>query len=241
MAERSDRPMPLNSLYQTPFSEQDRPNFALRRLIILGITAFGLIFWLKTCQISPQWQKDRDPTTGLYGTVPLVMKGGDPYIRALMRTISASESNVAHPYSVIYGGQRVSNLRHHPELCVTIVTGPNKGNCSTAAGRYQMLNYTWKKKAKSYHPKPDRFLFWTTYSFEPEYQDAVVYAWLKDRQAWGVDISNLLQQGKLKQVLRLLSATWTSLGYGIETNSMSDNLPKIYQKILAEELKGSRK
>lgn len=237
MVERSDRStIPTGSLYQQ-MPRENQPNFALRRLFVVGVATLGLMFSIQLCQNSIRWQMHRDPITGFYGTIPLVMKGGDPYIRALMRTISASESNVPHPYSVIYGGEQVSDLRRHPERCITIVTGPNKGNCSTAAGRYQMLNRTWKTKAKRYHPKPDRFLVWTSYSFEPEYQDAVVYAWLKDRKVWGVDISKLLKQGKLEQVLQLLSGTWTSLGYGIETNSMSRKLPNIYQKMLEEELK----
>lgn len=173
------------------------------------------------------------------GTQPLVMQGGDPYIRALMRTISASEANVAQPYSVIYGGTQVSNLSNHPQKCITIVSGPNKGNCSTAAGRYQMINTTWLEKAQRYHPKPSQFLFWTWYGFGAKYQDAVVYAWLSDSRAWGVDIAQLLRSGKLPQVLRRLSGTWTSLGYGIETNSMSGRLPKIYQEILQEELQSA--
>jgi muramidase (phage lysozyme) len=78
---------------------------------------------------------------------------------------------------------------------------------------------------------------WRSYSFEPEYQDAVVYAWLSDEKAWGVDITQRLQQGKVEEVLRLLSGTWTSLGYGIETNSMTPYLPQIYRKVLKEELK----
>jgi muramidase (phage lysozyme) len=169
------------------------------------------------------------------------MKGGDPYIRALMRTISASEANSNRPYSVLYGGQHVNNLSRHPEVCVTIVTGPNKGNCSTAAGRYQMINTTWNTIAPRYHPNPGRFMFWVSYSFEPEYQDVVVYRWLSDSQFWGTDISQQLSQGKLKEVLQQLSPTWTSLGYGIETNSVSPYLPKIYQKILQEELKATGK
>jgi len=72
--------------------------------------------------------------------------------------------------------------------------------------------------------------------FAPEYQDAVTYGWLSDRQAWGTDISALLRAGKLTEVLQLLSGTWTSLGYGIETNSMSSKLPGIYQNLLQEEL-----
>jgi muramidase (phage lysozyme) len=168
---------------------------------------------------------------------PLVMQGGDPYIRALMRTISASESNVRNPYSVMYGGERVQNLSQHPDRCIRIVNGPNVGDCTTAAGRYQFITTTWQEKAKRYHPAPSGFLVWRTYSFEPQYQDEVVYRWLKDKNAWGADIRQLLKQGQINTVLRMLSGTWTSLGYGIETNSMSDELPNIYQKMLSQELR----
>lgn len=179
---------------------------------------------------------DDDVSVSLHGTQPLVMEGGDPYIRALMRTITASEANVTRPYNVIYGGKMVNDLSNHPELCVAIVAGPNIGNCTTAAGRYQMLDFTWNKKAKKYHPKPSGIWRWKTYSFEAEYQDAVVHDWLSDSQAWGIDIPQLLRQGEISQVLRLLSGTWTSLGYGIETNSMSGYLPQIYHNMLQEEL-----
>ena len=37
-------------------------------------------------------------------------------------------------------------------------------------------------------------------------------------------------------VLRRLSGTWTSLGYGIETNSMSRELPGLYRRLLSDEL-----
>lgn len=177
--------------------------------------------------IDPQW--DQTP-------VPLVMKGGDPYIRALMRTISASESNSNRPYSLLYGGEHVYDLSHHPDICVTIVAGPNTGDCTTAAGRYQMLTTTWMSKAEEYHPQNPFFFFWQNYSFEPEFQDEVVYRWLNDPSAWGADLSQLLRDGKIHEVLEILSPTWTSLGYGIESNSMTDALPQIYQEMLQEEL-----
>ncbi len=168
---------------------------------------------------------------------PLIMSGGDPYIRALMRTIGASEANSNRPYSILYRGEHVSDLSRHPEKCVTILIGPNKGNCSTAAGRYQVINTTWYKIAQRYHPKqPMPMMFWASYSFEPEYQDRVVHNWLNDSKEWGVSIPQLLRQGKINKVLKTLSPTWTSLGYGIETNSISSSLPRIYQKVLKEEL-----
>ena len=197
----------------------------------------------KLTKLLKYWQSEKqailpepDFSVSMHGTQPLVMEGGDPYIRALMRTITASEANVTHPYNVIYGGEQINDLSSHPELCVAIVAGPNTGNCTTAAGRYQMLDFTWKKQAQKYHPNPSGIWRWKTYSFEAEYQDAVVYAWLSDSQAWGSDIPQLLRQGKIDQVLQLLSGTWTSLGYGIETNSMSGYLPQIYYNMLGEEL-----
>jgi muramidase (phage lysozyme) len=171
---------------------------------------------------------------------PLVMQGGDPYIRALMRTISASEANDDSPYTILYGGEHVSDLTYHPDKCVKIVVGPNKGNCTTAAGRYQFITTTWLEKARLYHPQPTRFLMWESYSFEPQYQDEVVYEWLSDPEAWGADLASLLRIGDIQQVLQLLSGTWTSLGYGIEDNTMTELLPEIYQEILQEELQTAR-
>ena len=218
---------------------------ALRRLIAGSAAIIVLVLFLKNWPTeSPRSRSVSvgdsrlDPTLGVY-LPQLEMEGGDPYIRALMRTISASEANDPQPYSILYGGQHVSDLSRHPEQCITIVSGPNVGNCSTAAGRYQMLNTTWREKAQRYHPQPWRFMFWESYSFDPEFQDAVVHAWLSDSQAWGTDISGLLRQGKLAQVLRRLSGTWTSLGYGIEDNSITGRLPAVYQKMLREELRAA--
>ncbi|MDZ4290472.1 MAG: glycoside hydrolase family protein [Hydrogenophaga sp.] len=169
------------------------------------------------------------------GTQPLVMSGGDPYLRALMRTISASESNVLRPYHVMYGHDYVWTLDVHPNRCESIGQGPNRGNCSTAAGRYQLLYSTWLELAARYHPqRTDDPLDATGLSFAPEYQDLVVHAWLSEGR-WG-NLSTQLRQGRVQPVLRRLSGTWTSLGYGIETNSMSRQLPRIYQQVLKEEL-----
>ncbi|MBE9191108.1 glycoside hydrolase family protein [Gloeocapsopsis crepidinum LEGE 06123] len=206
-----------------------------KRLIASSTAVLALGYLVHHRQPEVRRSPKIDFTTGYLP--PLVMDGGDPYLRALMRTISASESNHPQPYTILYGGQHVEDLSSHPEKCITIVTGPNQGNCSTAAGRYQMLNTTWKEKAQQYHPQPPGLMFWRSYSFQPEFQDAVVYAWLSDRQAWGTDIAALLRQGNIDRVLRLLSPTWTSLGYGIEDNVMTQHLPQVYQKMLQEELK----
>jgi muramidase (phage lysozyme) len=209
--------------------------FRLKLGIIVGLVLLLSQLDLKIFQVEiPPIIPD---LTNQRGTQPLVMQGGDPYIRALMRTISASEANFSSPYTVIYGGDHVDDLSGHPNRCIPIKAGPNQGNCTTAAGRYQFINTTWYEKAKRYHPKQTKLNWLNFYSFEPEYQDLVVYQWLTDKEAWGKDIPELLRQGKLEEVLKLLSNTWTSLGYGIETNVMTPYLPMIYQKMLAEELK----
>jgi muramidase (phage lysozyme) len=168
---------------------------------------------------------------------PLAMTGGDPYIRALMRTISAAESNTNEPYRTLYGGDSVDQLNRHPNICVEIVAGPNTGDCTTAAGRYQFLTETWQEKASKYHPDPPSWYeVWGEYSFDPKAQDQVVYAWLTDPKAWSIDIPATLRAGDIESVLRQLSGTWTSLGYGIESNSMTAKLPRIYENLLEEEL-----
>jgi muramidase (phage lysozyme) len=186
----------------------------------------------------PSRRQSQNPTFDTARTPPLVMTDGDPYIRALMRTISASEASDRQPYSIIYGGSHAKSLDRHPEKCVRIVSGPNINNCSTAAGRYQMINTTWAIMAKKYHPQPECVLFFfdCTYSFEPAYQDAVVHAWLSDTSAWNMNIPQLLKDGKLEDVRKRLSSTWTSLGYGIESNTVTPRLAGIYQKLLQEEL-----
>ena len=176
------------------------------------------------------------------GTQPLVMQGGDPYLRALMRTISASESNVLRPYHVLHGSSFVWTLDMHPNQCQSIARGPNRGNCSTAAGRYQLLNSTWIALALRYHP--DRVPGMTEdsqLSFEPIYQDMVIYEWLSDTRVWRTDLSTLLRQGKTRTVLKRLSGTWTSLGYGIESNKMSSELPDIYKRVLEDELERAKR
>lgn len=200
---------------------------------IVGLLSLVLLslFWQQIEQ-----RKISDNKNVSYFPPSLVMTGGDPYIRALMRTISASEAQDSAPYNLLYGGQYFSNLSRHPNQCIAIVSGPYQGECSTAAGRYQFLTSTWLEKAQKYHRKHSRLLNGNSYSFEPQLQDEVVYAWLNDHHAWGVDIANLLEQGKLAQVLQLLSGTWTSLGYGTENNSITPLLSQIYRKVLIEEL-----
>jgi muramidase (phage lysozyme) len=195
---------------------------------LAGLLMLALLWWWRPIFLIP-------------GTRPLVMEGGDPHLRALMRTISASESNVMRPYHVLHGGEQVGTLERHPNRCEAIGNGPNRGNCSTAAGRYQLLFSTWLELAARYHPdRTDNALDAAHLSFSPLHQDLVVYAWLNDSKSWGGSLSGQLRQGRTQAVLQRLSRTWTSLGYGIENNSMSRELPGIYKQLLSLELADAR-
>ncbi len=200
--------------------------FIIAMIILLCLTGF---LWLQNILFPSAWNPFFK-----YTSPPLAMTNGDPYIRALMRTISASESGNAEPYSILYGGSHITNLARHPNRCITITRGPNQGKCSTAAGRYQMLGSTWREKAEKYHPVASKNPKY--YDFSPTYQDQVVHAWLQDSSEWNADIPALLRQDQLDLVLQLLSKTWTSLGYGIENNRITRQLPRIYQQVLKEEL-----
>ena len=197
------------------------------RLLLVALAAslmLVLLWWWRPLMLMP-------------GTQQLVMAGGDPHLRALMRTISAAESNVMRPYHVLHGGDAVGTLDRHPNRCQAIGQGPNRGNCSTAAGRYQLLYGTWLELASRYHPqRSGDALDAVSLSFAAVHQDQVVHAWLSDARSWRTDLAAQLRQGRVTPVLRRLSGTWTSLGYGIENNSMSRELPVLYQRLLKDEL-----
>lgn len=226
----SPRPTPMNSPLPLTWPTRLRATFARAlhsKLLwsVAGAALMLLLLWI--------WR----PLLLIPGTQPLTMASGDPHLRALMRTISASESNVMRPYHVLHGGDSVGTLERHPNRCEAIGQGPNRGNCSTAAGRYQVLFGTWIELAARYHPdRTDDALDAVGLSFSALDQDLVVHAWLADPRAWRLDIAAQLRQGRVQPVLKRLSGTWTSLGHGIETNTMSRKLPGLYQRLLKDEL-----
>ncbi len=198
-------------------------------LALSAAVALALVWWF--------W-----PALFLPGTRELSISGGDPYLRALMRTISASEANVHQPYHVLHGGSVVTSLDEHPNQCLPIKAGPNKGRCSTAAGRYQLLHATWLELAQRYHPtasKTSAKEAGLQAPFGPTDQDVVVLRWLADDKAWGMDLADRLRRGEVEAVFRRLSRTWTSLGYGAESNQMTTVLPRVYDQMLRQELSRS--
>jgi muramidase (phage lysozyme) len=219
-------------VFRVRFLEQ--PQNVAGLLVAVSLAGISLVFLGNLLTSEPEL-----PVKDLlfrYANASLVMQDGDPYLRTLMRMISASESNDRQPYSLIYGGGRAKNLEKHPNVCANIKAGPNTGNCSTAAGRYQMLNTTWAEKARRYKAEERGWPWDRHYSFSPLQQDLVMYKWLNDPKAWGMDLAAELRKGNVEVVRKRLSGTWTSLGYGIENNAVTPQLASLYQKMLKEEL-----
>ncbi len=83
-----------------------------------------------------------------------------PQARGLLDTIAGTESP---GYNVMYGGRRFTDMSQHPNMAVPIGSGPNAGQASTAAGRYQFLKSTWDEAAaatgaKDFSPAKQLFL-----------------------------------------------------------------------------------
>lgn len=175
---------------------------------------------------------------------PLVIRGGDPVLRAFMRTITVVESNSARPYNILYGGSYVEDLHHHPDRCIRIRNGPERGNCTTAAGRYQVLRGTWGEIADRYHPNTNQDQASSLYDFSPGYQDMVVHRWLQDSAYWGCDLSDALESRGLKRAMircpRVVD-TWPSLPGGDQPNVLTSETLEVFEDMLTEERRNARR
>lgn len=137
--------------------------------------------------------------------------------RALLDTIAGSESAYPDrdPYKAIYGGRVVESLTDHPRQYVQIVAGPNAGQKTSAAGRYQYLKRSWEEASKALK-LPD---------FSPASQDKAAFweAQRIHRTKTGRDLVTDIQEAdgdpqKLTAIGRGISSWWTSLPGGIEPN-----------------------
>ncbi|MEM6447311.1 MAG: glycoside hydrolase family protein [Cyanobacteria bacterium P01_D01_bin.123] len=163
-----------------------------------------------------QWANFRSP--------PLAMRGGDPYLRAMMRTISAAEASGFDAYRQRFPAKTfdVSRGWQHPNICETVPW--RQGYCSTAAGRYQMLWSTWQDWASRAGID--------TRSFSPENQDLAVYQFLASR-----NVQPLLHSGRAHSAFCELgrAAIWTSMPCGTETNRHTASLLSLYEQFLEQE------
>lgn len=126
-----------------------------------------------------------------------------PHEEAAMRVIASVESN--GKYNVIYGGGTFDSYADHPRKYVTITSGPNKGQKSSAAGKYQFLASTWDDTVADFNRKnPGNPIT----DFSPENQDrAAVHLARKiyNRQVGrdGASFDQVLMSGDPVQIGRM--------------------------------------
>lgn len=152
-----------------------------------------------------------------------------PVARALLETISGPES--AGNYDIIYGGSRFNDFSDHPRQFVTIQSGPNKGQKSSAAGKYQFLGSTWDDQARKLGLS----------DFSPESQDRAAWNLASEeyRRDTGRDLEADLAAGDLSRVAPSLRNQWTSMPGGIEQGITGDAFTSAYQRALSEVGQGS--
>lgn len=138
--------------------------------------------------------------------MPLLDQNLPPEAYGLLGAIAGPESGGR--YDVLYGGGTIGDLSRHPRRAVPITTGPNAGQTSSAAGRYQFLAPTWDDISSRYDLT----------DFSPANQDAAAWALANETYSGktGGDLTEALRQGKLQDVAQALSGQWTSLAGGIE-------------------------
>lgn len=149
--------------------------------------------------------------------------------RALLETIAGPES--AGNYDIIYGGSRFQDFSDHPRQYITITSGPNKGQKSSAAGKYQFLGSTWDDQASR--------LGLT--DFSPSNQDAAAWNLAQEeyRRDTGRNLAADLEAGDLSRVAPSLRNQWTSMPGGIEQGISGDAFSTAYQRALANAGAGS--
>lgn len=172
--------------------------------------------------VAPMGMRGADFARSLPGEIRTVSRDLPLEGRALLDTIAGSESAYPgrDPYKAIYGGRAAESLTDHPRQHVEIVTGPNIGQKSSAAGRYQYLARSWDEASKALG-LPD---------FSPESQDKAAFweAQRTYRAKTGRDLVTDIQEAngdpqKLAVIGRGISSWWTSLPGGIEPNKATSS------------------
>jgi muramidase (phage lysozyme) len=160
-----------------------------------------------------------------------------PEARALLDTIASRESQGR--YDVMYGNTEsnprlITDFSHHPNQGAEIMSGPNRGLTSTAAGRYQFINGTWTDIANRHNLR----------DFSPESQD--MGAWLLAQEEYRRDTGRDLQRdltdpSRRGAITESLRDQWTSLPRGIEQGrgNTQTEFDRTYEASLARQRGGA--
>lgn len=119
----------------------------------------------------------------------------NPNARKMLDVIAQAEG-VKNGYNTLFGNGRFDNLSQHPNIAKSFRQTDGKTNSTTAAGRYQFLNRTWRGLAKQYGLN----------DFSPQNQDLGALALIAGRGALN-DVLN----GDFTGAIKKLGPVWASL------------------------------
>lgn len=119
----------------------------------------------------------------------------NPNVRKMLDLIANAEG-VKHGYNTVFGNQRFDNLQAHPNIRKGFTQTDGKKNYTTAAGRYQFLNSTWRGLAKQYGLR----------DFSAQSQDLGALALIAQKGA----LKNVVN-GDYQGAVGKLGGTWASL------------------------------
>lgn len=108
----------------------------------------------------------------------------------------AQAEGVKHGYNTMFGNTRFDNLSAHPNVRKQFRQTDGKINYTTAAGRYQFTNSTWKGLAKQYGFR----------GFSPQEQDLGALALIAQKGA----LQDVLT-GNYVSAIKKLGSVWASL------------------------------
>jgi murein DD-endopeptidase MepM/ murein hydrolase activator NlpD/LAS superfamily LD-carboxypeptidase LdcB/muramidase (phage lysozyme) len=174
----------------------------------------------------------------------------DCNVKSLIQAFSEKESN--GDYDIVFGGSRfdLNSKPYHPDLngslvsqggvCEIIEFGPNAGDKSCAAGKYQFITTTWCAWARGAGipvlpenqwpvvngQKISKYegIECPIYDFSPQMQErAVIWALENELEVSINDLKQILTPADMGNLIssKNLASVWTSLPGGIE--STSDN------------------
>ncbi len=119
----------------------------------------------------------------------------NPNVRQMLDLIANAEG-VKHGYNTLFGNERFDNLSTHPNISKAFTQTDGKRNTTTAAGRYQFLNPTWRGLASQLGLS----------DFSPKNQDIAAVALLEQNGALPYVL-----KGDLKTAVQKSGGTWASL------------------------------
>ena len=154
-------------------------------------------------------------TYGKENLDPLGLSLKNASVKAMLDTIAFAESTMNDQgYQTQFGFQYFNDLTDHPRR---IICKKSNGDwlCSSAAGRYQIIQKTWDRVAKKIN----------AHNFSPYEQDRAAVHLLEKSDALARIKKGFLSFTQFKKVLSLINPIWASLPgspYGQPTRSAKE-------------------